>query len=279
MSQSALFPMLFRWQGRESALVFPAFATELEGAYVAAAAMVSGRPWAWPERAAELAGGQAARDCGRRNLRRVGPAPERRKRLRVQGGSKGAPTMPGTHFDVFGNLHDPNVGSFEEKSDEFYMLIGKCIKAWAYVEDRLFELYVLATAGTREANARKFFNLPGAGARLAETDAALRRASLGADPWETIRSSIKAKLNVRNLVAHSPVRKHTNYTMYTWGKPNRTESWMEVAISENERLGGKTDSPVRDTDLSDHLAGVERDGAALDAFYGTLAAGAGASRR
>ena len=171
--------------------------------------------------------------------------------------------MPGTLFDVFGSFEVPEEASvltFEKRRDEFYRLIGKCIKEWAHVENELFEICVLALKVPRKQAAIIYYKSPSIDARLNLADELLP-ASLpppqrpkkdgGHDPplvsrWKKISGDIRELLPIRNLLAHAPVRQVTSTrprpSLAQKGAPAGVTflpTWLEVAMSANEELRGR----------------------------------------
>jgi hypothetical protein len=85
--------------------------------------------------------------------------------------------MPSTLFDVFSSYEVPENAdtlTTEKRRDEFYKLIGQCIKKWADVETQLFELCVLALKSPGQQAAIVYYKSPTINSRLTLVDELLR---------------------------------------------------------------------------------------------------------
>lgn len=86
-------------------------------------------------------------------------------------------TLSFTVFSPFGSFEVPEGASpltIETRRNEFYQLIGKCIKEWAMVEEKLFELFVFALKAPRKQAAIVYYRCPTIDARLNLTDKLIR---------------------------------------------------------------------------------------------------------
>jgi hypothetical protein len=207
--------------------------------------------------------------------------------------------MPGTLFDVFGSFEVPegaDVLTFEKRRDEFYRLIGKCIKEWAHVENELFEICVLALKAPRRQAAIIYYRSPSIDTRLRLANELLQ-ASLppperpkedgGHDhslliQWKKINGDISDLLPTRNQLAHAPVRQVTSDAQLPLAQGARVvtflPTWLEVATSANEELrGGAKKEPVREDKLPDQLKKIEDISVGLSAFRKQLEAQLSAS--
>ena len=197
-----------------------------------------------------------------------------------------------TIFDPYGSIEIPEGSTgldAERRRDEFYQLIGKCIKEWANVEQKLFELCVFALNAPRTQAAVVYYKTPTIDARLTLTDELVRvilpkkeRPDGGKDhkwvvTWAKLYTDIKDLLPERNLLAHAPVREvETVQTLLSLTGEMRIStlaSWLEIVMSEGEKLRGKADKPpIRAQHLKSHLEAVKLLAARISVFHGTIAA-------
>ena len=94
-------------------------------------------------------------------------------------------------------------------ADEFFTWLGKCIIAWAQVEEHLFEICVHSLGGTRHRVAIVYYRTPTLNGRLELTNELARTILPARDPpaggrdhpdtkkWDELRKQISALL--RNL--------------------------------------------------------------------------------
>jgi hypothetical protein len=114
-----------------------------------------------------------------------------------------------------------NIKAHKEKygklSKEFYALLGRCIAAWAYIDDALFGIMRLCLAPHYEQSAIIYFRTPGLDIRLGLTDELVRSLLPGRDKkpgehdpasvkeWDAIYDDMKALLPERRRLAHHSV--------------------------------------------------------------------------
>jgi hypothetical protein len=138
--------------------------------------------------------------------------------------------------------------------NEFYTMVGRCIKAWANVEDGVFKLCAFALQAPAKQVAIVYFRTPTLDARLELTSELMlsvlpqrARQSGGHDHsdvkrWNTLVADIKNLLPTRNMLAHAPVIESVlveySLSMTDKTKPPLTrtiESWIKIAMSEHEK--------------------------------------------
>lgn len=151
---------------------------------------------------------------------------------------------------------------------EFYQLIGQCIKAWATVEDKLFDICEMLLKTDRHFVSVIFFRSPTISARLELTNDLLeirfpkiRVGNQDKDQpviveWRRVKRLIGDLLPARNSLAHDPV------IMNIYGKDQddghrltglaSTHSF-ETSPSAKERMRGRSVKQVRDTELDQLL--------------------------
>jgi len=197
-----------------------------------------------------------------------------------------------TIFGPFGSFEIPEGAgplTVETRRKEFYQLIGQCIKEWAKVEEKLFELCVFALKAPRKQTAIVYYKSPTLDTRLNLVDDLVRailpqreRKDGGHDhphviAWTKLHKAIKDVLPERNLLAHAPVKEveavQTRMPL-TGPDPFVTlASWLEIVMSEGEKLRGRGEKkPIRTNDLTEHLAAVQFLSSRIAVFHGTIAA-------
>ncbi len=187
----------------------------------------------------------------------------------------------------------------QQDVDEFFHMIGSCIVEWSSVEDRLFFICTLCLGCTKERGAIVYYKTPTIEARRTLADELVRtvlpkraRASGGHDhvdlvAWTDLFQRIRKLLEVRNKIAHHPVRprfKPPNrsavlnsaaFNTVAFNEPGEIgDSWFELYPGPNELARGKSYSatPLKISDLKEHLLAVNALSTDLNVFLlGTLA--------
>jgi hypothetical protein len=193
-------------------------------------------------------------------------------------------------INPFGSIEIPEGATqltIETRRNEFYQLVGKSIKEWANVEEKLFELCVFALTAPRKQSAIVYHKSSTLSSRLNLVDELLhailppRRKNGGHDhphvvAWNKVCSAIRDALEERNLLAHAPVREvEAVQTMVplTGADPFKTlASWLEIIASKGERLKSVSErKPIRTKDLHAHLTAVELLSKRISVFHGMIA--------
>ena len=197
-----------------------------------------------------------------------------------------------TIFDPFGVIEIPEGSTgldTERRRNQFYQLIGKCIKEWANVEEKLFDLFVFVLDAPRKQAAIVYYKSPTIDTRLNLTDELVRaklperiRKNGGKDHphlvvWTKLNTAIKDLLPPRNQLAHAPVReveKIERRASLASGDVFATlATWLEIVESKGERLRGRGEKkPIRTKDLTTHLKEVEDLSVRISVFHGLIAA-------
>jgi hypothetical protein len=96
-----------------------------------------------------------------------------------------------------------------EGADEFFTWLGKCITAWASVENHLFEICVSSLGTTKHRAAIVYYRTPSLDARLELTNelvlTVLPARERDVKIWDNIKKEIKSLSPIRNRLAHHPV--------------------------------------------------------------------------
>jgi hypothetical protein len=152
-----------------------------------------------------------------------------------------------------------NIPLLDEQRKDFYQLIGQCIKAWATVEGKLFDICEILLQTRPHFVSVIFYRTPTISARVDLTHELLavrfpkaRQGNQEVDQpvmleWKDIKTEITRLLPQRNSLAHDPVIMNINV---------RTPNSFETATSPKERLRGKEAKRVEHTGLRPHLSDV-----------------------
>lgn len=198
-----------------------------------------------------------------------------------------------SHNEEFFEMED-SVGSgppksWQELGDEFHLMIGTCIAAWAEVDNELFRIF-RDCVGPYEQCAIIYYRMPGLDVRLSCTGEIVEsifpkparksggHPHSGVTKWKAIQKTFQKLLSVRRRIAHHPVGirmrpgrfaplKSLNQnalTRYGLG----AESWFEIYTSEHEQL--RDGDEIKGLDLDDlkkHLSDVTHLRDALRQFF------------
>ena len=175
-----------------------------------------------------------------------------------------------------------------EEGREFFETLGRCIAAWATVDEELFRNF-RECLGPHEQSAIIFYRTPGLDVRLNLTDEIVKSVFLrtdqsnahpppGVKAWNALVSKFKTLLHVRRRLAHHPVGQR-------WRSENGSAllgsseiggsmlnepfySRLEVDVGEHERARRSATSfePLTIADLRQHLSSVRALANALNDF-------------
>ena len=157
-------------------------------------------------------------------------------------------------------MSDQPPKTLQELGEEFHLMIGECVAAWAQVDDELFRIFLECLGAPAPQCAIIFYRLPGLDVRFNLTDEIVRsvlppraRKQGGHDhpsvvAWTKAKQgSAKAKdrgyqhlLAVRRRIAHQPVGIQSG--PYYWNVSfldTPPPSWFEIRVGEFERLREK----------------------------------------
>ena len=165
-----------------------------------------------------------------------------------------------------------------EEGSKFYELLGRCVSAWAIVDEELFLIFRFCL-GPYEQSAIIFYRTPGLDLRLHLTTEIVLSAlpksekKSGAHPhrhvkaWDRIVIDFQKLLSVRRRLAHHPVsHKYDEYFAFGQtsfgsapfysGQPIQRR--FQVHVGDHERLREKSAKlpPLTETDLASHLSSV-----------------------
>jgi hypothetical protein len=167
----------------------------------------------------------------------------------------------------------------QQESDEFHMMLGYCIAAWADVDDLLFRIFRDCVGPTLQC-AIIYYKTPGLEARFSLTDEIVRsvlpKKKPGAHDHPSVKTwdkTIKVRqelLAMRRRIAHHPVTMQIKYSspsmfgvtplgrMRLGASVERISSSPELYATQHEKLRRRSaDLPaLRLKDLEDHLIAV-----------------------
>jgi hypothetical protein len=166
-------------------------------------------------------------------------------------------------------MQPPNIPILDLQLKDFYQLVGQCIKAWATVEDKLFDICDKLLKTDRYFVSVIFFRTPTISSRLDLTDELLavrfpktteqnqKLYHPVVAEWKLIKTEIVRLLPERNSLAHDPVKMNINAL---------TPTTFETSTSRKEKLRGKEARRVEETALSRHLSDVNAISQSLEKF-------------
>jgi hypothetical protein len=180
----------------------------------------------------------------------------------------------------------PTSKEWTELADEFHIMVGQCIGAWAQVDDELFRIFQ-DCVGPLEQCAIIYYRTPGLDVRFGLTDEIVRsvlpkkeKADGGHDhpdlvAWNKAKKGFSDLLGVRRRIAHQPIDIKHGITFGGVTLPTRfpggmlAESWFEIYVGQHERLREKEAKvlPLKIGDLKDHLSATLNLRARLYAFF------------
>ncbi len=163
------------------------------------------------------------------------------------------------------------IQSLSLREREFYMLIGLCIKEWAKIEDRLFDLCELVMRCDQATVSIVYYRTPTINSRLKLASELLRsrfpkrtRRNGGHDhpisiAWDKVEAELSGLFAIRNLLAHAPVE-HKSHPVEVRRGPVRVLSsaeTFEVRTSDKERLRDRDQlHSYRDSLLEQYLTQI-----------------------
>jgi len=155
-------------------------------------------------------------------------------------------------------------------SDEFHMVMGYSIAAWAQVENELFRIFA-DCMGLEDHSAVVYYRTPGLDVRLSMVDEIVRTTLLpswerpgNADPrikaWKAATKGFRDLLSVRRRIAHHPVTPRQEHRRFGMRFGEAAPSWYEIHVSQNERMRHNAAKlpPLTIDDLNRHWAEVEK---------------------
>jgi hypothetical protein len=173
------------------------------------------------------------------------------------------------------------MADINDKHDEFFLWVGRCITVWASVDEELFAIFH-ECIGPKLQSAIIYYRTNTIGARLALTAAIVEsyfpkeQKNGGKDhetviAWRKVKKDFDDQLGTRNRLAHHPV----HISIYSrgdnidWveGPPEDSFATYELHMSQGEEMKeGKAPEPLNILDLRDHYAKVTLVRNALDLF-------------
>jgi hypothetical protein len=169
---------------------------------------------------------------------------------------------------------------------DFFKWVGVCIKEWAGIEARLYEILEFVVRARPQHVSIIFYRTPNFEARLSLVSELVRtilpqRAQKdgGHDhkdvkTWNKLVKDTKELMPTRNLLAHAPV----SYILETHVKIEKGGAWkkagessgMEIRTSREERLRNNADKFIKDENLESHFKKVRAISDRWDGFLSLL---------
>jgi hypothetical protein len=162
-----------------------------------------------------------------------------------------------------------------EPIDRFYLLVGKCIKAWATVEGQLYDICAALLKSDAALVSVVFYRTPAIGARIDLVNDLLvvrfpktKIDNQWLDPtvikeWKAIKKQINDLLPQRNSLAHHPTK-----VIFSNTEPSKWEFIVSIESSPSaeELLRGRPLERVTQTQLQPHLDQVNAITVSFDQF-------------
>jgi hypothetical protein len=180
-----------------------------------------------------------------------------------------------------------------EAANRFFELLGRCISAWANVDDELFRIFRDCLGAPYEQSAIIFYRTPGLDVRLNLTSEIVESVLPKTEKrsgshlhkrvktWRNLAASFKSLLSTRRRLAHHPVSfrydayfsfggetTFGNAPLYS-GQPINPRLELHVGTHESLRNPSAAIPPLTDKDLFEHLSSVRKLANALNEFTRT----------
>ena len=164
-----------------------------------------------------------------------------------------------------------------ESEARFYEMAGRCIAAWAKVDDEAFRIFHACVGGRLKPCAVLYFGWAGISTRLNSTTKMVRAttSAAGLAAWKETIKNLEALSAVRNRIAHQHVASRVEWGAMDMFPPfgdlplsgHDSEHWFEIAEGQHQAAAGReVKPPLRISDLEAHLVDVARLEAAVRAF-------------
>ena len=171
-------------------------------------------------------------------------------------------------------MSDQSKSASQQEADNFHMMLGYCIVAWADVDEILFRIF-RDCLGPYEQSAIIYYRTPGLDVRFKLTDEIVKSLFPKKKPGEHNHQSILAwqkaikghgdLLGVRRRLAHHPTQVRMNileggaFNTAPFNAEVTAFSWVESYVGDHEKMRGQAGSekpPLRFKDLEDHHEAV-----------------------
>jgi hypothetical protein len=164
-------------------------------------------------------------------------------------------------------------------ANEFHMMMGYCVAAWAQVDNELYRIFRDCVA-LHDHAAIIYYRTPGLNVRLDLVDEIVKTTLLPSwerpgtrDPrikaWKAATKDFRDLLSVRRRIAHHPVapRQEPRHFGDTLGQ--LAPSWYEIYVGRHERLRDSAAKlpALRIGDLRMHRLEVAELSIRLESFY------------
>jgi hypothetical protein len=148
--------------------------------------------------------------------------------------------------------------------EEMEMWVGRYIAHWAYIDEKLFDICLIALGAKQQQTAIVFYKTPTLDARLSLVGELLE-AFLPIKPpgepdplrktWDNLSKRVRKYLPFRNALAHHPI---TEITIYDTDKDGAHKRMLSVRPGIRQRYRGKAGKADRvdADDLPGHLEDI-----------------------
>ena len=164
------------------------------------------------------------------------------------------------------------------QTDAFWLMVGKCIGAWANVEEALFRI-VWKCLGPYEQSAIVYYKTPSLEARFTLADELVESVLPKTKPgkqhhpsvksWTAAKSGYDKLLSVRRRIAHQPVGAATAPLRAGMALDEGPAFWLEIFVSQQERTRKRSSGhqPLLIEDLSKHRVALRALSERLQQFH------------
>jgi hypothetical protein len=173
-------------------------------------------------------------------------------------------------------MGDDSSEALRKARDEFHMVIGYCVAAWAQVDDKLFRIF-RDCLGPYDQSAVIYYRTPGLDIRFTLTDEIVKTTLLPSwerpgsrdrriKAWRAVYLEFDKLLSTRRRIAHQPVRTEPPKIGMRIGDPLTA---FEIYVSRHEALrdSARKLPPVSLNDLLIHRQAVNALSDRLQAFF------------
>ena len=164
----------------------------------------------------------------------------------------------------------------QARGEEFHLMVGTCITAWADVDEALFQIFWRCVGPLKQC-AIIYYKTPSMNARLTMTSEIVKsrlplpKQENGGKPhpdvaaWSKAAAGFESLLSARRRIAHQPsamrVPPHAAFVGHAFAGAiyaSGDDEYFEIYTSLAEQLRGKEAerSPLKIADLEKHLADV-----------------------
>lgn len=136
---------------------------------------------------------------------------------------------------------------------DYYAAIGRCMNMWSMADGVIFRLFCLCLGADDQKCSVLYYRTSGISARIQVTDdiAKIALSQDDYDTWKAIRQAMKELINTRNLMAHNPIHRATDYVAM-WHDIEQPDGYDLIPPSYDlRRSSGEMKNPKKNEDRHD----------------------------